>query len=702
MTLPFVGASVSSTSYDHFGYIFGAKAYEWRSGLEYYTQSEYVPGSLKTVVITGGTRIGSNAFYDCSSLTSITIPDSVTSIGVSAFYKCYMTGVYITDLAKWCSISFESSDANPLYYADRLYLNGTLITDLMIPDSVTHIGSYAFYSCGSLTSITIGNGVTSIGAEAFSYCSSLNQIMVSEGNTVYHSAGNCLIETGKKVLIAGCKSSIIPTDGSVTSIGGAAFSGRSGLTSITIPDSVTSIGKGAFSGCSSLTSMTIPFVGANVNATSPYNHFGYIFLRPSHQWDTNGELYTTQAKYVPSSLKTVVITGGVSIGSSAFSSCSSLTSITIPDSVTSIGDSAFYGCSSLTSITIPDSVTSIGSYAFSYCSSLIQKENGVCYVDKWVIDCDTSVTKISLRNNTVGIGARAFSGRSSLTSITIPNSVTSIGNSAFSGCSSLMGVYITDIAKWCGISFGSSEANPLYYAHQLYLNGTLITNLDIPEGVTSIGDSVFYNCSSLTSITIPDSVTSISKSAFEGCSRLIQKESGVWYVDKWVIDCDESSLYITLRNNTIGIGDDAFFDCSSLWGVTIPNSVTRIGSGAFGNCRSMGSITIPDSVTSIGRSAFSGCSSLTIFAEAETKPSGWNSDWNPGNCLVNWGYDGNDRTYPFETNGGSTIDSVTAKYLTELPTPEKEGFVFCGWYDNSDFTGDALTTPYCSKSKTVL
>jgi hypothetical protein len=172
------------------------------------------------------TSIGEKAFslniYGDSSLTSITIPDGVTSIGVEAF--AYSTG----------------------------------LTSITIPDSVTSIGERAFSGCSSLTSITIPNSVTSIGNDAFRGCSSLESIIVDANNKTYHSMNNCLIKTDSKTLVVGCKNSVIPADGSVTIIGNGAFSGCSYLTSVTIPDSVTSIGNCAFSGCIGLTSVTIP------------------------------------------------------------------------------------------------------------------------------------------------------------------------------------------------------------------------------------------------------------------------------------------------------------------------------------------------------------------------------------------------------------------------------------------------------------
>ena len=173
--------------------------------------------------------------------------------------------------------------------------------------------------------------------------------------------------------------------------------------------------------------------------------------------------------------------------------------MTIPSSVTSIGSSAFYDCSSLTSVVIPEGVTSISTSAFSNCSSL---------------------TSVVIPEGVTSIGSSAFSRCSSLTSVTIPSSVTSIGE-AFYYCKALKDVHISDVASWCKIRFESYKSNPFCYARNFYLNGELVTDLIIPDGVTSIGYSAFYNCSSLTSVTIPSSVTSIGSYAFMNCSNLV-------------------------------------------------------------------------------------------------------------------------------------------------------------------------------------
>ncbi len=211
------------------------------------------------------------------------------------------------------------------------------------------------------------------------------------------------------------------------------------------------------------------------------------------------------------------------------------------------------------------------------------------------------------------IGQGVFSNCSSLTSINIPDGVTSIGNYAFSGCSSLGGVYITDIAAWCAIEFYGVDSNPLYRAHNLYLNNALVTDLKIPNGVTSIGEYAFYDCSSLTSIEIPDSVTSIGSSAFYGCSSLtsIEIPDSVTSIGGGAFKGCSSLTSIEIPDSVTSIGGSAFYGCSSLTSIELPDSVTSIGNYAFKGCSSLTSIEIPDSVTSIGREAFSDCRSLT-------------------------------------------------------------------------------------------
>ena len=329
-------------------------------------------------------RIGHEAFYKCSGLTSITIPEGVTSIGYWAFYSCLS------------------------------------LTSVTIPEGVTSIGGFAFTHCSGLTSVTIPEGVTSIGDSAFDGCRGLTSVTIPEGVTSI-----------KDYAFRGCSSltSVTIPEG-VTSIGSSAFSGCSSLTSVTIPESVTSINDYAFRGCSSLTSVTIPegvtSIGNGAFGDCSSLHEIIVDDENFDFTSIKGALYSkdiTELYCYPAGLME--------------------TSFTIPETVTSIGNRAFYGCSSLTSVTIPESVTSIEGCAFQDCSSLasVTIPEGVTSIGEWTFWGCSSLTSITIPESVTSIGYCAFSDCSSLTSVTIPESVTSIGfgrislvGHAFSGC----------------------------------------------------------------------------------------------------------------------------------------------------------------------------------------------------------------------------------------------------------------------------
>ncbi len=354
----------------------------------------------------------------------------------------------------------------------------------------------------------------------------------------------------------------------VTNIGRRAFEFCGSLTGIAIPDSVTRIGTEAFYGCTNLTSVTIP---DGVTSIGDDAFFVTGIYKDESNWENNVlyiDNYLIKAKSTIAG-KYIIKRGTKNISSGAFSDCTKITTIEIPNSVTRIGDGAFSRCG-LTNVSIPDSVTSIGDCAFYRCGSL---------------------TSVTIPVGITSIGNEAFWYCSSLTSITIPNSVKSIDAGAFCNCSSLTNVYyLGSMAEWCSIEFADCNSNPLFSGGaEIYVAGEKICELIVPDGTMSIGNFAFNGCINLTSVTIPDSVTSIGDCAFDGCSSLTS---------------------VTIPDSVTSIGDCAFYGCSSLTSVTIGNGVINIGSNAFCNCSSLTSITIPNSVKSIDAGAFSLCKSL--------------------------------------------------------------------------------------------
>ena len=472
-------------------------------------------------------------------MTSVTIPNSVTSIGSGVFYDCSgLTSVNISDLEAWCKINFGDYSANPLYYAKKLYLNGELLIELVIPDSIKEIKNYAFWGCSSLTSIIIPNSVTSIGESAFYGCSGLTSVTIPN---------------------------------SVTSIGGRAFSGCSGLTSVTIPNSVTSIGESAFYGCSGLTSVTIPTSVTSIGYSAFYRCTGLTsVIFNAENCKTMGSESSPVFENC-TKLSSVAIGENVkNIPSYAFSGCTGLTSVNILDleawckiNFAEVNSNPLFFAKNLylngellTELVIPDSIKEIKNHAFSGCSSL---------------------TNVIIPNSVTSIGSSAFRDCSGLTSLTIPNSVTSIGSGVFSGRIALRELRIEDGETTLSLGINSYESSgigdglfydcpleTLYlgrklfystgegYGYSPFYNNSSLKTVTVGNNVTSIEDYAFTNCSGLTSVTIPNSVTSIGGHAFEGCSGLTKViiGSSVKTIGNYAFANIERLAKIYLLNNT--------------------------------------------------------------------------------------------------------------------------------------------------------
>ena len=498
------------------------------------TKVEIAEGSILS-------RLGKDAFYNCTKLESINLPDSVTEI-VESTEGVAGTTQYANGLFKNCTSLKEVNLAGISYLPLRSFEGCTSLVKVTFGDNLTSIGPNAFLNCSSLTTVEGSANLTTIAPNAFQNCSKLQTIYLGSvtevlaeikfktSTTISGPAYLTITDTGA---FKNCTSLTEINLSSLIAITTNMFKDCVNISKIILGENLESIGDYAFDRCYKL--KTIKYRGTEeqwANVENAYALSGYRIIynyddsmpdepetpdNPAcdHTPDDLGYC-TACGEFVASADSTVgvtyelskdrtyaIVTGYIGsstsvtisskydgvpvkiIGDGAFESCINIKILTIPDSVTSIGDEAFYGCTSLTSITIPDGVTSIGNYAFYECLNL--------------------------------------------ESVTIPDSVTSIGSSAFYNCSSLTSVYITDIAAWCTISLGyfsngalcsGIESTPLYYAENLYLNGELVTDLIIPDGVKYIGDLAFYKLTSLTSVTIPDSVTSIGDSSFYGCTSL--------------------------------------------------------------------------------------------------------------------------------------------------------------------------------------
>ena len=592
----------------------------------------YQLSNLTTITIPNSVKgIGEKVFAFCSGLTSITIGKNVTNIGESAFYGCTgLTAVNIDDLAAWIEISFKNIYSNPLYYTHNLYLNGKRITDLVIPDSVTRIGDYAFYEIVDLTSVTISKNVTYIGNCAFFGCSGLTSVTNGSnvaiiGNSTFEGCNkltsitlpNSVTSIGTRAFydcdkltsaitipngvtsignhtFYNCRSlKSITIGNSVENIGDSAFYSCSGLTSITIPNSVVSIKESAFAGCDNLTSVTLNTVTLNSNALVSSSFKLWLLFGSQVKEYIIGNDVTAIGHgtfYECSNIISVAIGNNVkSIGDEAFAGCSNLTTLTMGNKVTSIGTYAFNNCSSLTSMTIGDNVSNIGAYAFAGCSklsSVILNSNTIVSTYSDIVNLfGNQVKNYIIGNNVTSIGYGTFRGCTNLTSITIPGSVTSIGNDAFEGCSSLTSITIPNSVTSIGnYAFASCRS---------------LTSLTLPNSVTSIGDNAFNYCSGLTSINIPNSVTSIGKYTFSGCKSLTS---------------------ITIQDNITSIGVGAFSECTGLKSAIIGNNVTTIRNSTFSKCSGLKSVTIGNSVKTINASAFSGCSNLESIINYHKTP----------------------------------------------------------------------------------
>ncbi len=625
----------TATAYDFYVdgiyyYINGSNATvtHYEPGEEYiheYSGSVTIPTTVTYYGITFSvTSIGESAFDGCSGLTSVSIPNSVTSIGDHAFFYC------------------------------------SGLTSVTIPNSVTSLGFQAFGNCSGLTSVTIPNSVTSIGGYAFSYCSGLNDVYtfiddpttISVGDNVFNRYPSDYTErtlhvpvgsvstyqasaewseyfgsivemeqviefadeTVKQLCVANWDTNgdgeLSTTEAAAVTYLGTVFKSNRRITSfeeLQYFTGLNSISFHAFSGCTGLTSVTIP------NSVKSIDEWAFSYCSGLTSID------------IPNSVTT--------IGQHAFSACAGLTSVDIPNSVTEIGGSAFYGCTGLTSVDIPNSVTEIGEYAFHSCSSL---------------------TSVTIGNFVTTIGKYAFHECSGLTSVTIPNSVTTIGAGAFNNCYGL-------------------------------------TSINIPNSVTEIGDQAFSYCTALTSVTIPNSVTSIGGSAFLGCNSLNDVYSFI--EDPKTVSIGYSVFYLSSSNYAerslhVPVGTMSAYQTNTKWSQYF-GSIVEMEDTVI-----VTSIELNQAIVELTKGETLQLTATVLPEDATDKSVTWTSS-NTSAAIVNssglvTAVAPGEATISATTNDGSNLSASCAVTVTE---PQVNSDNYLSISDTTVFRGETIVIP---------
>ncbi len=650
----------------------------------------------------GVTLIPAKAFYYCRSLTEIDIPSTLSRIGEKAFYECTnLKKVFLSDLDAWYKIPFADFSSTPLCHSADLYLNGTLVTDLVIPEGIGEIGQYTFYNCTSLTSVTIPASVTRIGRSAFSGCIRIERVFYPDLEGWCRSAFESNpLNNGAQLYLGGTPLTDLVIPEGITEIRPYAFCGCEGLTSITIPASVAYIGDFAFSDCMDVKTIVfqgdVPECGPNAfrfvtaDAVIPYGNdtwtqaaknaisdsLNWCYAdgtyagetKEGHRWALTpdgvlrisgaGRLADTAWLEYRDKVRTAVVGEGITDIDAVFYAHANLTGVTLPSTLTRIGEKAFYNCSALVSIQLPEGVTQIPQSAFARCGSLsevrlsrntteigreafrdcglmtnLSLPESVTSIADYAF-CNTGLTAMELTMDLTFMGSHAFDGCRDLTTLAVSGSCGHVGAYAFAGCGSLSEVTFRGAAASFGEyvfpenvqtitftgdlpafatgtsgTFGSCKAVTVVFpagnvswmsaTGKTYTSGTL-------RWVDDSGASKFGTCGESLYYSWNPETETLRIFGTGSMTDYIPNDGGTRGYAPWLY-LGQKIRKVILEEGVTSIGSNAFHSCSGIAEVELPGSLTGIGEQAFYGCSQLPVPQLPEGLTQVGAKAFVGC-----------------------------------------------------------------------------------------------
>lgn len=625
--------------------------------------------TLKEITTFVNPTIGENCFKNCENL------DTVTILGNDNHYDVIINNNAFMNCTQLKTVIFGSYWYNPMddkvTIGQNAFYGDVKLRHLQGQDNIKTIGNYAFKDCSELTVLTLLN-CDSIGNQAFENCTNITKIIVKGSATFGSNIFSGCTNIEEIIFLGDCS-----TNSTITNMMTQLDSVAKTTLKVRVPNDYYSNYYNKLSGIETSkewktqlsnnkyesyndivlcdydtkgndgvwdTAVAFGWLKYNIRHLTIYESeiitnfpqiansrvINDVFDKDDDKHGGENGYSTNQGEHLLSFNQFKWFTGLTSVPYGAFSGCTKLSSVTIPDSVTSIENNAFYDCYDLSSVILNNNLSSIGDEAFYECYAL---------------------SSINIPNNVTSIGSQTFYTCRSLTSVTIGNSVTSIGDSAFNSCNSLTSVTLNS-----NTIVNSSSIKDIF--------GNQVTKYIIGNDVTGIGECAFDSCSSLTSVTIGNSVTSIGSSSFTSCTSLTS---------------------VTIPNSVTNIGDNVFEDCTSLSYVTIPNSVTIIGNGVFYGCSSLTSVTIPNSVTNIGENTFEECSGLTSVTIPNSVANIGNGAFEGCSGLLSVNIPSNVINIGFDTFYGCT--SVTDVYFNWASEEELQGVIWADANEGNDFAG---------------